>query len=178
MKCIGFDVTEDHRTYSDGGNLNVAPEDGLPAFGERYTCRYPLREWGLDRVACGKIIADAGLPVPPKSACFFCPAMRPIEIEALRATDPDMYRLAIEMERRYRAGRHFRGDNHFHVVGKRKDTKEKVELDVTADDVASARNLFRRQYNDTVRPYKWDIRVNSAVAGLGRDHRWEDVNGH
>lgn len=48
---------------------------GLPAHKDRYEIRYPLREWGLTRRDCGKMIADAGLPVPPKSACFFCPAM-------------------------------------------------------------------------------------------------------
>src|SRR6185436_20432268 len=33
---------------------------------------YPLREWGWDRDRCVKEIAAAGLPVPPKSACWFC----------------------------------------------------------------------------------------------------------
>jgi hypothetical protein len=34
---------------------------------------YPLIELGLSRTDCEKIISDAGLPVPSKSACFFCP---------------------------------------------------------------------------------------------------------
>jgi hypothetical protein len=32
--------------------------------------RYPLREWEMDREACERRIAEAGLPVPPKSSCF------------------------------------------------------------------------------------------------------------
>lgn len=32
---------------------------------------YPLREWDWDRNRCVAEIAKAGLPVPPKSACWF-----------------------------------------------------------------------------------------------------------
>jgi hypothetical protein len=35
--------------------------------------QYPLLDLGLNRIDCANIIADAGLPVPPKSSCFFCP---------------------------------------------------------------------------------------------------------
>jgi hypothetical protein len=37
-------------------------------------CRaeFPLYEWGIDRCRCKAIIEAAGLPVPPKSSCFFC----------------------------------------------------------------------------------------------------------
>lgn len=34
---------------------------------------YPLLDLGISRRDCGRIIAEAGLPQPPKSACFFCP---------------------------------------------------------------------------------------------------------
>lgn len=34
--------------------------------------RYPLIELGLSRQDCEAIIRDAGLPVPPKSGCWFC----------------------------------------------------------------------------------------------------------
>jgi hypothetical protein len=37
-------------------------------------------EWGLDRAACERSIRAAGLPVPPKSSCFFCPASKKAEI--------------------------------------------------------------------------------------------------
>jgi hypothetical protein len=35
--------------------------------------RYPLVEAGLNRDDCLRIIAESGLPVPEKSACYFCP---------------------------------------------------------------------------------------------------------
>lgn len=34
---------------------------------------FPLLDLGLSRSDCDRIIRDAGLPVPPKSSCWFCP---------------------------------------------------------------------------------------------------------
>lgn len=34
---------------------------------------YPLLDMGLSRSGCQEVIRSAGLPVPPKSACYFCP---------------------------------------------------------------------------------------------------------
>src|SRR3546814_16376280 len=48
-----------------------------------FECRYPLREWGWDRAACIARIEAAQLPVPPKSSCFICGAMKPDEVRAL-----------------------------------------------------------------------------------------------
>jgi hypothetical protein len=49
-----------------------------------FECRYPLREWKWDRAACIARIEAAGLPVPPKSSCFICGAIRPDEFERYR----------------------------------------------------------------------------------------------
>ena len=48
-----------------------------------YEYWYPLQEWGWDREECERQIAAAGLPVPHKSSCFFCPAMKTAEVDAL-----------------------------------------------------------------------------------------------
>lgn len=178
VKCIGFDATEDHRVKGGGGtyatpkNMNIAPDPELPHYKDRYIFRYPLREWGLDRKACGKIIVDAGLPLPPKSACFFCPAMRLVEIERLRVLDPAQYQLALAMEDLYRSGRHFRGDNFYTVNAVRKDTKEKESFECFANDAADARAQFRRAFDDTAQPYRYEVRVSPSVRGLGRDMIW------
>jgi len=50
---------------------------------DRYEYIYPLREWGWDRGRCVEEIVKAGLPVPTKSACFFCPASKPHELATL-----------------------------------------------------------------------------------------------
>src|SRR5262249_21388167 len=48
-----------------------------------YAFLYPLQLWGWCRERCKEEIAKEGLPVPPKSACFFCPASKPWEIREL-----------------------------------------------------------------------------------------------
>ncbi|MCH8969532.1 MAG: phosphoadenosine phosphosulfate reductase [Planctomycetes bacterium] len=99
IKCIGFDATERRRTYAAVGKEL-----------DEYDYSYPLQDWGWTRDHCKRVIADAGLPVPVKSACFFCPAMKKAEIHELRRTDPDLYEKAIALETGYREGKHWRGD--------------------------------------------------------------------
>lgn len=71
-KVIGYDCTpKDMKRYAHAQGV----ED------EKYENWYPLVEWGMDREACKKAILSAGLPVPPKSACFFCPATQPEELK-------------------------------------------------------------------------------------------------
>lgn len=48
-----------------------------------FECRYPLREWNWNRDRCAARIEQAGLPIPPKSSCFFCGAIQPDEVRAL-----------------------------------------------------------------------------------------------
>lgn len=99
IKAIGFDAREEYRTYA-----------GTPEESTEYDYWYPLQDWGWDREHCSRVIADAGLPVPVKSACFFCPASKKHEIEWLRQNHPDLHALAVAMEQRYRSGKHWRGD--------------------------------------------------------------------
>src|SRR5205823_324723 len=60
---------------------------------------YPLIEWGYDREACKRIITEAGLSVPIKSACFYCPASKKHEIDWLQAHHPDLLKRALAIER-------------------------------------------------------------------------------
>lgn len=178
-KCIGFDAAEDHRVKTGGtyavGNFPICPEPGLPAFRDRYDVKYPLREQGITRPQCREIIRAAGLPVPPKSACFFCPAMRQIEIMRLAQVDHEFYLLALEMEKLYRGGEHFRGDTFCVVKGQHKQTKELEQLECFAVDKADARRQFRAHYQDTAQPYRYTLAVYPAVPGLGRSFAWQAV---
>ena len=175
-KLIGFDCTEDHRTFADGGgDATVANCDGIPPYSQRYLVEYPLRTWMIDREACGRIIVGAGLPLPPKSACFMCPAMKLVEIEALKRDEPECYALALEMERLYREGRHFRGDNVWSVKAVNRQTNEKIETQVSAKSADGARKAFRAQVGDVFRPYRWTTNVSQAVPGLGRNFAWTNA---
>lgn len=60
--------------------------------------RYPLLELGFNRIDCAKVIADAGLPVPPKSSCFFCPFHSMLTWAELRRDRPDLFNKAVELE--------------------------------------------------------------------------------
>lgn len=59
---------------------------------------YPLIDLGLDRSACQSVIADAGLPVPPKSSCFFCPFHRPQMWAEMRRDEPELFWKSAELE--------------------------------------------------------------------------------
>lgn len=64
----------------------------------KYTYRYPLREWQWGQIDCRAAHARAGISLPPKSACFFCPAMRKPEIIQLANEHPDLMDRALQME--------------------------------------------------------------------------------
>ena len=82
--AIGIDAGEQHRAKAD------------TQYGATW---FPLIEWGWDREACIAAIEAAGLPVPIKSACFFCPSSRKKEVLWLADTHPDLFARAVAMER-------------------------------------------------------------------------------
>lgn len=105
VKAIGLDATEEHRlTWA-----RTSPPKGKRLSREAWLDRhyfcywYPLLEWGYDREACQRIIAQAGLPVPIKSACFFCPASKKQEIVWLQEHHPELLNRALQMEQNAQA---------------------------------------------------------------------------
>lgn len=91
-KIIGYDASpKDQQRVTYACNAEV--ED------EHYEYWYVLQEWGWDRDRCIQEILKAGLPVPPKSSCFFCAAMQVSEVEALES---DYLRAIVRMEARAR----------------------------------------------------------------------------
>lgn len=75
QRLIGYDCSP-----ADNKRFAHAQTKGEDA---KYRYIYPLQVWGLDRADCMTLIASVGLPVPPKSSCFFCPAMKQHEVLAL-----------------------------------------------------------------------------------------------
>jgi len=59
---------------------------------------YPLRDWGWDRELCKTAIVGAGLSIPVKSACFFCPASKPAELREMAQAHPELLARCIELE--------------------------------------------------------------------------------
>lgn len=70
----------------------------LARFGK--PCRYPLIEWGWDADDCRGALRRHGLPLPGKSACFYCPSSKAPEILRLRTLHPKYMDRALAMERR------------------------------------------------------------------------------
>ena len=84
--CIGFDADEPKRATA-----------GAKAK-DPYQKRYPLIEWNMGRAACVETIRSAGLELPGKSSCFFCPNMKRHEILKLHAEYPCLLARALEIE--------------------------------------------------------------------------------
>lgn len=90
VKLIGYDCSPaDTKRYADREGYDDP----------RFAFRYPLREWGWKRADCMARIHREGLPVPVKSSCFFCAAMKPDEICTLPS---DYLRLIVLIEARAR----------------------------------------------------------------------------
>ena len=90
-KVIGYDVDEGQRVRKA---LQNEWEEA------RFVPWYPLVDAGWTREDCEDAIRGEGLPIPPKSACVFCPNNHLDEWEQLRREEPDAFARAVEMSRR------------------------------------------------------------------------------
>lgn len=59
---------------------------------------YPLLDLRLTRYDCTRIIEREGLPVPPKSSCYFCPFHRLSEWQQLRHESPELFERSADLE--------------------------------------------------------------------------------
>ena len=66
---------------------------------------YPLIDRRLTREDCKRIIERAGLPVPGKSSCFFCPFHRPSFWATMRRDEPELFAKSATLERTLNARR-------------------------------------------------------------------------
>lgn len=66
---------------------------------ERGTVKdYPLLGLKLRRKDIPDILERAGLPVPPKSACWFCPEKRPLQWQVMREEQPELFAASVALE--------------------------------------------------------------------------------
>jgi hypothetical protein len=123
---IGFTTDEDHRCKADnecrcGDALaSHCDDDGRPLPGgcarcrcsqfERWrTNRWPLIEMGMTRADCVAWLTDHGYPVPPRSACTYCPNSSDERWATLKADHPDEWEAACEMDEVVRTATNFGG---------------------------------------------------------------------
>lgn len=84
VKMLGIDAGEAHRA-------KITSDSKL-----RFV--YPLVEWDWDRSDCVAAIKRAGMSVPLKSACFFCPSSTKPEVIEMAKTHPDLMDRALRVE--------------------------------------------------------------------------------
>ena len=84
--AIGIDADEPHRARVN---------DRDPKWMHKV---WPLVEHDIGRDECEAIIRRAGLPVPPKSGCYFCPFQRIGEWRRLYREHPDLWQRAEAVE--------------------------------------------------------------------------------
>lgn len=84
VRFIGIHYGEQHR-----GQI---PDDAV------FRYRFPLIEWQWDQQKCIEAIQQQGLKIPPKSACYFCPAAKKQEVLALSRNHPDLFARAVAIE--------------------------------------------------------------------------------
>lgn len=77
---------------------------------------YPLIDLRYNRADCAQIIRDAGLPVPPKSACFFCPFHRPQTWSEMRRDEPELFARSVLLEDTLNERRDRLGKDHVYLT--------------------------------------------------------------
>jgi hypothetical protein len=85
MVALGISTDEFKRARTESG---IAWE----------TLDYPLLTLRLSRYDCERIVAAAGLPVPPKSACWFCPLRRASGWARMKLDDPERFERVVQIE--------------------------------------------------------------------------------
>lgn len=101
-----FKVTPIYRFYRTlGGHVNqylaIAWDEAMRMKDSRVdyvTSLFPLIERRITRAGCIELIQDAGLPIPPKSACYFCPFNTVDRWRWLYENHPDLYEKTVALE--------------------------------------------------------------------------------
>ncbi|MDX1951075.1 MAG: hypothetical protein SFY81_02760 [Verrucomicrobiota bacterium] len=97
-KAIGFDASPREKRRSHGCSTYAVQDEEADLF----DLWFPLQEWGWDLAECIRQIVKAGLPIPTKSSCYFCTAMKPHEVDDLAKTEPDKLKRIVVLEARAR----------------------------------------------------------------------------
>lgn len=98
IKLIGY----------DNGPADIRRSKNLKLEDNDFMFCYPLQLLGWARAECIAAITEAGLPVPVKSACYFCPASQKWEMWWLAGTHPDLFEKALQIEMTAMLGKHSR----------------------------------------------------------------------
>lgn len=93
---------------------------------------YPLIDLNLSRTDCKEIIAASELPIPPKSACWFCPYKRMTDWQDLKKNNPNLFWDAVRIESMLSKRRESRGKPGVYLTDK--GARKKATLDQLVSD--------------------------------------------
>lgn len=112
VKLIGFDAgPADRKRIRKFRKTEAVRHATGKADAFRY--QFPLHQVGWTRQDCIQAILEEGLPVPVKSACYFCPASQPWELWWLAGQHPGLFLKALHLEHVAMLGKHSRwGKDH------------------------------------------------------------------
>ena len=92
---VGIGISTDE---IERANAAKRSNDREQAWYPLLTLEHRLAPRGANRDQCAAIIADAGLPVPPKSSCYFCPFHKPTTWNDMARDEPDLFERAALLE--------------------------------------------------------------------------------
>lgn len=106
VRAVGFEKGEEYRvtrhtnkkSETDKSNCKSGTAFAIDPKSE-YITYFPLIELGIDFDGVLDTIWQEGLPIPPKSSCYFCAGMREIEIYQLAQKEPHKFFRALVLER-------------------------------------------------------------------------------
>lgn len=108
--AIGISTDEWHRANNKRAEPYEISEYPL------LTLEHRLAPRGASRADCEAIIKDAGLPVPPKSSCYFCPFHRPAVFADMARERPELFEKAAHLEDTLNARRDLLGKDHVYLT--------------------------------------------------------------
>lgn len=90
---------------------------------------YPLLDLGLSRSDCKAIITGGGLPIPGKSACFFCPFHDKAAWANLAHETPVLFRKSADLEALLNERRDLLGKDHVYLTRYGRPLAEAIDTD-------------------------------------------------
>lgn len=94
---------------------------------------YPLIDLRMSRADCLKLVAEARLPQPPKSSCWFCPFKSMNQWRDQRREQPDLFEKSVALEKTLNATRDRIGKDHVWLSGALRPLEQAVGLQAKMD---------------------------------------------
>jgi hypothetical protein len=117
--------------------------------GMTYTKSYPLCDQRLRVIDCARIVAEAGLPPAPRSACWFCPFHKRKDWASMRLNRPELFAQAVALETLANSKREALGKDHLYMSDRLKP------LDVAIPEGSEQLDMFEDDPGECTTGYCW-----------------------